>query len=227
MREQWRMLSNRYNVLRMRERLLVAGGLMVAMILLFDTLALAPLATRKKRLTQSLAETRQNIQTAEVAVKAQAGIADPDSAKRNLRDALRKQLAELDQKMQSLQKGLVPPERMAHVLEDMLARSRGLHLVSLRTLPVRQVEGPVVTAAPEGKAAKPQARDAGRDIYQHGYEITLQGPYADLHDYLTRLEKLPWQMFWSRIDVSTEEYPRLRVTLIVQTVSLSKAWLIV
>ena len=34
-------------------------------------------------------------------------------------------------------------------------------------------------------------------------------------------------MFWGRINVSTEQYPRLRVTLTVQTLSLNKAWLIV
>jgi MSHA biogenesis protein MshJ len=69
--------------------------------------------------------------------------------------------------------------------------------------------------------------DLERTIYQHGVEITLLGSYAGLHDYLAQLEKLPAQMFWGRISVNTEEYPRLRVTLTVQTLSLNKAWLIV
>jgi hypothetical protein len=34
-------------------------------------------------------------------------------------------------------------------------------------------------------------------------------------------------MFWGRIAVSAEQHPRLRVTLTVLTLSLSKAWLIV
>jgi hypothetical protein len=34
-------------------------------------------------------------------------------------------------------------------------------------------------------------------------------------------------MFWNRISVQTEQYPRLRVTITVQTLSLTKAWLIV
>jgi hypothetical protein len=34
-------------------------------------------------------------------------------------------------------------------------------------------------------------------------------------------------MFWGRVSVNTEQYPRLRVTLTVQTLSLSRAWLIV
>jgi hypothetical protein len=34
-------------------------------------------------------------------------------------------------------------------------------------------------------------------------------------------------MFWGRITVNAEHYPRLWVTLIVLTLSLNKAWLIV
>jgi MSHA biogenesis protein MshJ len=118
---------------------------------------------------------------------------------------------------------------MAKLLEEMLARSRGLQLLSLRTLPVQRYETP--TIAPAGKApnktAKPAPKDPERTVFQHSFEITLQGSYIELHDYLTQLEKMPWQIFWGRISVSTEQYPRLRATLTVQTLSLNKAWLIV
>jgi MSHA biogenesis protein MshJ len=118
---------------------------------------------------------------------------------------------------------------MAKLLEEMLSRSRGLRLLSLRTLPVQRFETP--GTAPGGKGgdqtAKPAPKDPERTVYQHSFEITLQGSYFELHDYLAQLEKLPWQMFWGRVSVNTEQYPRLLVTLTVQTLSLSKAWLIV
>ncbi|MBI3936114.1 MAG: MSHA biogenesis protein MshJ, partial [Betaproteobacteria bacterium] len=44
---------------------------------------------------------------------------------------------------------------------------------------------------------------------------------------LVQLEKLSWQMFWGRIAMDAERYPRLTVTLTVHTLSLDKAWLIV
>ena len=226
MKEQWQKLAGRFAALALRERALVLVAIIVGAILVFDTLALEPLAVRQKRLTQQLAEARQSIKTADTVVKAQAAIADPDAVKRSHRDALRKQLAEIDSNMQGMQRGLVPPERMAKLLEAMLARSRGLQLVALRTLPVQRFESP--GAAPAAKAgAKPAPKEPERTIYQHSFELTLQGSYADLHDYLTRLEGLQWQMFWGRISMDTEQYPRLRVTLTVQTLSLNKAWLIV
>jgi MSHA biogenesis protein MshJ len=138
-------------------------------------------------------------------------------------------LTEVNQNMVGLQQGMVPPERMARLLEDMLGRTRGLQLISLRALPPKPFEtGASATASqPRPKPAKPGAKEVDRTIYQHGFEIILQGTYRELHDYLAQLEKLPWQMFWNRISVQTEQYPRLRVTITVQTLSLNKAWLVV
>jgi len=228
-KEQWRKLAARFDALMVRERLLVLAGVVVGTALLFDTLALQPLEARKKRLERQIAEARNNIKLAETVLRAQDPIVDAEGVKRSYRDALRKQLSEIDQSMQGLQRGLVPPERMAKLLEEILSRSRGLQLISLRTLPVQRFETPAT--APAGrtaeKAAKPAAREPERTVFQHGYEITLQGSYFDVHDYLAQLEKLPWQMFWGRISVNTEQHPRLRVTLTVQTLSLNKVWLIV
>lgn len=227
MKEQWRKISERFAALALRERALVLAAAVIGTALVYDALVLEPLAVKKKRYTQQLAETRQGIKAAEGVLKVQETAADPDAVKRSYRDALRKQLAGIDTNMQGLQRGLVAPERMAKLLEEILARSRGLQLVSLRTLPVRRFEGPGAAPATkdDAKAAKPQAPE--RTIYQHSFEVTLQGSYIDLHNYLARLEEMPWQMFWGRISVNTEQYPRLKVTLTVQTLSLNKAWLIV
>jgi MSHA biogenesis protein MshJ len=226
MKEQWRKLAARFDALMVRERVLILIGVVVGTGLLYNELALQPLEARKKRVERQIAEARHNIKLAEVVLSAQEPVADAEAVKRAYRDALRKQIAELDQSMQGLQRGLVPPERMGKLLEEMLSRSRGLQLVALRTLPVQRIDAAAVT--PAGKpAAKPGAKESERTVFQHGFELTLQGSYADVHGYLAQLEKLPWRMFWGRITVSAENHPRLRVTLTVLTLSLSKAWLVV
>jgi MSHA biogenesis protein MshJ len=228
MKEQWRMLSARFDALTIRERLIIFGAVIIGIALLTDSLVIRPLEMRKKRLEQQIAEARQNVKLAETVLKTQEAVTDPDTVKRSYRDALRKQLAEIDQSMQGLQRGLVPPEKMAKLLEEMLTRSRGLQLVSLRTLPVQRFETPgAAPAKPGEKGTKPAPKDPERTVYQHSVEITLQGSYIDVLEYLAQLEKLSWQMFWGRISMSTEQHPRLRVTLTVQTLSLNKAWLIV
>jgi MSHA biogenesis protein MshJ len=227
-KEQWRQLTTRFEALQTRERALVLAAVVFGTALVYDTLALQPLEARKKRLTQQVAESRQNIKVADNLLKAQETIVDPSAVKRSYREALVKQLAEIDQNMQGMQRGLVPPERMAKVLEDMLAGSRGLQVMSLRTLPAQRAETPGAPAAKGAdKGAKPAHQAPERSVYEHSFEIVLQGSYADLHEYLAGLEKLPWRMFWARLAVNTDSHPVLRVTLRVQTLSLSKAWLVV
>jgi len=228
-KEQWQKLGARFEALAVRERVLVLAAVIVGTAFVTDTLALRPLQVRMKRLMQQVAETRQNIKVVESTLKSQDIAVDPGAVKRSYRDALRKQLADIDQAMQGLQRGLVPPEKMAKLLEEMLERSRGLQLVSLRTLPAHRVEGHNAgpTGNPGDKSVKSAPKEPDRTIYQHSVEVTLEGSYSDLLEYLAQLEKLSWQMFWGRISVDTEQYPRLRVTLTVQTLSLNKAWLIV
>jgi MSHA biogenesis protein MshJ len=185
---------------------------------------LDPLSARKRQLTQELATARAGIATTENLQKQQA--AGPDAVKRAYRDALRKQVAEIGENMKALQKTLVPPDQMAKLLEGMLSRDRGLQLVSLRKLPARRFEAPGAPKADAAGTAKAAAQPE-RGIYQHSFELTVQGSYADLSSYLARLEKLPWQMFWGKVSVDAEHYPVIVLTLTVHTLSLDKAWLIV
>ena len=228
MKEQWRKLAERFGALKARERALVLVGVVVGTALVFDAVALQPKEARKKTLEQQIVEARQKLKLTETLMQTKDVVGDSHAVKRSYRDALRVRLAEINKNMVGLQQGMVPPERMARLLEDMLARTRGLQLNSLRALPPKRFE-PGGAAAPQAgaKTVKPAPKDPERTIFQHGFELTLQGSYLDLHDYLAQLEKLPWHMFWNRISVQTEQYPRLRVTITVQTLSLTKAWLIV
>jgi MSHA biogenesis protein MshJ len=221
--EPWRVLSARFAALKMRERALILFAAVLGTALLYDALLVAPLADREKRIARQLAQTRDELAAAQALLKAHS-VSDPAAARRAHRDALERELAEIDRKMQGLQRALVPPERMARLLEEVLARSGGLQLVSLRTLPASRYE---TAPAPKQADAGKEGRGPERAVYRHGFEITLVGSYAGLHDYLARLERLDWQMFWEQISVDAEHYPRLRATLKVQTLSLNRAWLVV
>jgi len=221
---QWRQWSEKFAARSLRERVMMAGGAVVVIALLFDTLALSPLAVQYKRLSGQIAEARMTIKTGEQFMAAGRATADPDEVKRRYRDELRKQLAEIDGKLQGLQKQLVPPDQVANLLEGVLTRDRGLALVSLRKLPVQRFQtGGSLTAKSESKGAA-----AGeRSIYQHSFEIEVEGSYAELHGYLARLEKLPWQLFWGRVALDATRHPRLKLSLTVHTLSMNKVWLVV
>jgi MSHA biogenesis protein MshJ len=224
MREHLQKLAGRFDALPRRERSLIAAAAGLAVLALFFFAALEPRLAVKKRLTGQVAELRASAAALQQQLTAQQGH-DPRALRRAERDALRKQLADIDKTMGQVQRGLVPAERTARLLEQVLRSGSGLQLVSLRTLPVQRFDA---RSAPAGAAAG-APNEPERQLYQHGFELTVQGSYADLYEYLQRVEQLPWRLYWTRISLNADpDQPgKLLITLTVQTVSLSKAWLIV
>ena len=238
MRAQWFKLAARFDAMTLRERALVGVSLVAATVYLYGTLVIAPINAHKRALERDLTDTHSALQALESALKAPVPGTDPEAARRAYREALRMQLQALDAQVRGLQKSLVPPDQMARLLEAVLARNSNLQLIELHKLPARPLETQKAAATP-AKGASPvpsttaarQARtDAAvpaRTIYEHTFEIRLEGTYAELHAYLAQLEQLPWQMYWGALTVDATAYPRLTATLTVHTLSLDKAWLVV
>jgi len=230
---RWQHWTTLFNARSLRERVLIAAGGVAVVVAVLDTLLLNPLSVEQKRLSAQLSETRMAIKTGEVMIAASRGQADPDEVRRRYRDELRKQITEIDGRLQGLQKQLVPPDQVPKLLEGVLKKERGLALVSLRKLPVQRYQTAGTPSQPAGTPAKPAAGGevvAGvpdRSIYQHSFEVSVEGSYAELHSYLTRLEALPWQLFWGKVTLDAAEHPKLRLTLTLHTLSLNKAWLVV
>ena len=172
---------------------------------------------------------RTEIATLEKQLRGGPKQADPDAASRARAEALRQEVGALDETLKALQRELVPAERVNTLLQEMLARDTRLTLVSLRTLPAEPVAGrdakPPASASAAAAPAQPKRELAQSLVYKHGVEITIQGSYANLHDYLMRLERSPWRMYWWRAHLTADEQARLTLVVTVYTLSLDKAWL--
>lgn len=228
--KRWQHWTGLFNARSLRERVLITVGVVALVVAVLDTVLLSPLDLQQKRLSAQLSEARTAIKAGEIMMSASNGQADPDEVKRRYRDELRKQIAEMDAKLQGLQKQLVPPDQMAKLLEGVLKKERGLTLVSLRKLPVQryQTSGAAQPAAQQPAAGNEAVAGAAeRSIYQHSFEVSVEGSYAELYGYLSRLEALPWQLFWGKVTLDAGDHPKLRLTLTLHTLSLNKAWLVV
>jgi len=214
-KQQWRELEQRFASLTRRERgILLGGGLAVILIVGFS-LADSSLARQRvlsKEIAKAQSDSAMAKAQAEVIVRQLAE--DPDARARARIAALSNETRSLDTQMRGLNRGLIAPEQMAEILQKMLSRDRGVKLVGLKTLPVSHLI--------DGKQS-----DDGANVYKHGIEITLQGRYLDMLEYLDRLEGLPWQMFWSQASMEAKDYPAVRITVTVFTLSLDEDWLVV
>lgn len=224
MKQYWERYSALLNARNARERALIFVMVLVVALALLNALLLDPLLARKKRLSFDASQQQTQIQQlqAQIGGILAGGKADPDAATRIRLAALNQKLEQNRALLQGVQQSLVPPEKMARLLEDVLTQNRNLRLVSFRTLPVSGVlEKPAAAAVPGAGEKEP----AGPAIYKHGVEIALSGSYAELTQYLDTMEKLPWRMIWGKAEMRVEEYPRATLTITLYTLSMDKAWM--
>jgi MSHA biogenesis protein MshJ len=156
---------------------------------------------------------------AQLADLLQAQQSDATSPRRERIRALRQQIADGDAYLQKRRDKLVPPEKMAELLEQVLKKNQSLQLVALNTLPAS------LFIEPSANANAVPAQEGEKQMYKHGVEITVRGSYADLLQYLTALEHLPTQMFWGVAKLNVVEYPTAELKLTLYTLSLDKRWL--
>lgn len=224
MKQYWERYAAQLNARNARERALIFVMAVAVVWALLNALLLDPLLAKKKRLTQEASQQQTQLQQlqAQIGTILSGGRVDPDAATRVRLAALNQKLEQSRAALQSVQQSLVPPEKMARLLEDVLTQNRNLKLVSLKTLPVSGVlEKPADAAPPKSGEKAP----GGPAIYKHGVEIAVSGSYAELTQYLETMEKLPWQMIWGKAEMRVEAYPLVTLTITLYTLSMDKTWL--
>lgn len=225
--------QKKFDALSLRERLMVAVAAVAITFFLVDAMLLSAWSRQNTGLKASISE--QSAESGRVSAQLkelQARTAShPDAQARARIQEIEQKIAAIDATLQAVSKQLVPPERMATMLEDLLKRNRRLQLVKMTTLPAAELlereQAGVAGAAPSG--AEPSSVAAGQsgnqNIFKHGVELTLRGSYFDMLDYLAQIEALPWQMYWGRLKLDARDYRRPVLTLTLYTLSLDKVWL--
>ena len=234
MKRQWLQFVARVEALQPRERVMAFGAAVVVLVFLANSLVFAPLSRQEAALRSTLAQQAGAIDgiDADIAAKARAYAIDPNEALRKRLAAVRAETERSSADLRTMQKGLVPPERIAPLLESILRANGRLKLVSLKTLPVTtlndaapQPAAPVAPAAPAAAAVTPPVVKSPDLLYRHGVELTVRGSYLDMVDYMHALETLPTQLFWGKAQLDAEDYPNVRLTLTLYTLSLDSKWM--
>jgi MSHA biogenesis protein MshJ len=221
--EQISRIAAKVDGMSLRERVLIFIAAAFLLVSLIDSLFLNPLLQQQKRLSAQVVQQQEKMKEirAQLTMLLQARQADAVSPQRERIQQLRQQIADGETYLKSRRDKLVPPEKMAALLEQMLRRNARLQLVAMETLPVT----PFIEQAADADSVQTAAGALETQMYKHGVQITVRGSYADLLQYLTALEKLPTRMFWGVAKMNVVQHPSVELTLTLYTLSLDKTWL--
>lgn len=211
----WRDLLDRIDALSLRERVMVLLAALLLIGVLWDTVLMRPVDRSRKRMEPEVVALRAEVQRLDrtIAELAEQRGSDPNAALRAQLQQERTGIADLDGQLGGLTSGLIAPEQMVQVLDQVLDRSKPLDLVALRTLPAE----PLASLVP-GEALPSQ-------IFRHGVEIELEGSYLDLLAYLRALDQLQWRFYWQTLELDVTAHPRIRVKLTAYTLGQEEAWI--
>jgi MSHA biogenesis protein MshJ len=211
-------LGSRFNAMTLRERGMIAIGLLALLVLVWDQFLMDPLRVRKLSLTQEIEATQISLATLTATIEGRAND-NPLSLAMAQKRSLTESLAAVDAQLQSASAGLIAPQRMLEALRDVLNKQQGLRVVSMRNLPVTSLAAPSEAKASESKAA------TSGGPYVHSLELVVEGSYLDVLRYLQSVEALPWRFYWQVLELKTTEYPLNRVRVRLNTLSMDKEWL--
>lgn len=201
----WKSLLARIDDMSLRERAMLFASVSLVVILLAYVALLDPVLRKQKSLIDRINRDQNQIteirtQIERIVKGGDAGAAHPAQAEV---EALKRQIADLDRALAARQSALIAPERLPALLKDLLGRSKAVELESLRILP-----------------GVPVRAGAGEtSLYRHGVELSVKGSYFDLLRYLEELEKRSSVLLWGTVELRVEQYPEVRLRVVVHSLS--------
>ena len=206
---QWQLLSERFNQLQHREKVLIWGGSLILTLWLGVVYLLEPGWQSMDNAKMQLAATqRQQQQTQQQSEELRQQLStDIDRDYRERLAVLQQQQVQLNEQIKLSASHFIGAEQMVTLLQNMLQSSQGVQLASLQTLP------------PVPVRLDGQAETEPTLMYQHTIKLVMTSDYAKLYQVLQRIEQLPWLVSWQGLQYRVTEYPLADMTIELGTVS--------
>lgn len=233
--QSWQSITSKFEALNKRERWLVFGALLFVVYGVINLLLLDPVLARKKTITAELATDQTQMQALQQQLKVlnSQNIIDPDAQNKQRIAELQSNLQQLETQLSGMQSTLISPEKMPDLLRSLLKKNGKLKLIELKTLPTK---GLLESASSETSNTASAAQNvtqtpvkviqAEAPVFKHGVEITVEGRYLDLLEYVSELEKMPWHILWSKAALNVDQHTQAsQLKLTVYTLSLDQTWL--
>lgn len=98
--------------------------------------------------------------------------------------------------------GELSPIKVRTMLYELLKATNDLTLIELKNMPPKEINLP----------------QALSQTIEHDIDIKFIGNYFSTMHYLQSIEKLPWKIFWDKLEYKVTKYPMAEVTLSIHTI---------
>jgi MSHA biogenesis protein MshJ len=221
--QEYKKLSIKFLDLSLREQVLILFCGLAVVILIMYTFLLEPMFNHSEKLQQnSMSYTTEiTILTGQVAELTEKLQDDANGPVRERIALLKRQIQNVSNQIKAQTDNLVPANKMADMLESVLAGSKRLKLIELQSI----APLPILLNQPEEGEEVEEGEEPIAGLYRHGVTLVFEGNYFDIQRYLEELESLPWQFYWKKFDYLVGDYPTANVELEIYTLSTNKAFI--
>lgn len=206
MQRYWQQWSEKFTQMSLREKWLVTlCGFVIITLCLFTFVVEPPLKSNQS-LSKQITNSKLSVQRLEsdILVMTAKLKKDPDQELNLEYKRLMAESQDLSEQLAEIVENLIAPSEMAQLLEEVLAGTKGLHLVSLESMMAESI-------------VSSQGNQSLSSYYVHPVRLELTGNYFAIVEYLETLESLPVKYYWRAFRYSVEEYPAARLVLEVYT----------
>ena len=227
--EKWSFVSAKFEALNNRERVMVLSASALVVYTIINLILISPLEISKQRLISEISTDQSvvlDLQQQMTLLKNKPPL-DPNAQNKQRIFELDAELSTINTAKNQLGITLISPDQMPELLRDLLAKNGKLKLIALNTLPNEPLLAQPVIAShqPVVESSTNQEQQLENPVFKHGVEITIEGRYLDLLEYVSTIEKMDWHILWNKAEFATKNYPNNQLKLTVYTLSLDKAWL--
>ncbi len=222
MKEYWSISAKAFNQRNFRERILIAFSLFALVYLVWDFLFLSSAQKKQQALSQRYEAVSKDmlILTSEQKVLLKALQTDPLAEKKREVVRLEQEISVVDSELDNLSLGLVPAEKLAKILYDVLQANHSAKLIELGTQKPSLLRLSPITQNTNDQDQIVSANSVG--IYKNSVVLEIHGKYFDVVTYLEALEGLDWRFYWESLEYEVERYPHGKAILEVFTLSTDR-----
>jgi MSHA biogenesis protein MshJ len=233
--EQLHILNSKWLALSKRERWMIFGAGLFAVVGLLDTFLLEPKRVQLNSTQQEILKIQNDTATLTeqmTTIASQAAPKPENNAFQREIDAVNAKIASQSSDLVKISAYMVPPQEMVLLLKKLLQNHTDVQVIEMQSLPVtdfieKQRKLIQEQTAPTPNNQQNSAEDIWQNVphvYQHAVKVRLKGKYFSLMSYAQSLKAIGQRVAWENAELKAD-YPESELTVQVYTLSGENAWL--